>query len=188
MPSSPDMGMGMATATTTSSASFALDAVTTEAASAASGSGSMGHSSSMSMGGMSSYLHFGIGDPFLASSFTPAGTSGYVAVMFLLMLLAILQRLLLAFTANAGRKLSAHVQPSYRAESDTKSGSWIEVGEDVRPAEDLATRLKVSVPRAISRGLLQVLNAAMGFLVLVPPSPIVKFVLTQAMMAACSVS
>jgi len=118
------------------------------------------------MGVMSSTLHFGIGDPFVASFFTPASTSGYVAAMFLLMLLAILQRLLLAFTAKASHKLSAHVQPSYRAEPDTKSGSWVEIEEDVRPAEDLATRLKASVPRAIARSLLQVLNAVMGFLVM----------------------
>ncbi|KAF2178464.1 hypothetical protein K469DRAFT_718274 [Zopfia rhizophila CBS 207.26] len=86
--------------------------------------------------------------------------------MFLLMLLAVLQRFLLVFTAKMSHKLSAHIQPSYQAEPDRKSGSWIEVGEDVRPAEDLATRLKVSVPRAIARSLLQVLNAAMGFLVM----------------------
>lgn len=159
------MATAMTTATATSSDSFALHAMATEAASAGAGSGSMGQSASMGMGGMASYLHFGVGDAFVAPLFTPAETSAYVGVMFLLMLLAVLQRLLLPFTAMMNHKLSAHVQPSYQAEQDRKSESWIQIDEDVRPAEDLATRLKVSIPRAIARSLLQVLNAAVGFLV-----------------------
>ena len=160
MPNSPDTAMAPATAT--SSASLALDVEATDAALA---SASMGQSASMGMGGMNSYLHFGFGDSFIASFFTPMETSGYVAVIFLLMLLAVLQRVLQAFTAKTDHKLSEQVKPPHRAEPDTKVGSWIEIEEDVRSAENLSMRLKAPVPRAIATSLLQVLNAAMGFLV-----------------------
>jgi len=168
MPTSSGMVMIMSTAAATHSESLAHGAVATATASAA--SGSMGQSGTMggmgSMGGMFSYLHFGVGDAFLASFFTPMDTSGYATIIFLLMLLAAMQRFLLASTAKVSLKLSAHTEPSYPAEQDRKSGIWIETGEDVRPAEDLGTRLKVSVPRAIAGSLLEVLNAAMGFLVM----------------------
>ncbi|PVI03070.1 hypothetical protein DM02DRAFT_652871 [Periconia macrospinosa] len=171
MPTSSSMAMTMSTAAATHSEALAHDVVATAAASAA--SGSTGHSGSMggmggmgSMGGMSSYLHFGIGDAFLGSFFTANDTSAYVAIIFLLVLLAAMQRFLLALTAKMNPKHSAHAEPSYPAEQDQKSGMWIETGEDVRPAADLATRLQVSVPRAISRSLLHVLNTAMGFLVM----------------------
>ncbi|KAH8714052.1 Ctr copper transporter family-domain-containing protein [Phaeosphaeriaceae sp. PMI808] len=156
MPTSSEM------ATATGSDSLAHDAVATAAASA--GSGSMAQSASME--GMASYLHFGTGDAFIASFLTPAEPSAYVGVMLLLVLLAVLQRFLQAFTAKMNHELSANVQPSHQVEPDGKNGNWIEIGEGVHPAKDPAMRLKGSVPRAIARSLLQVFNAATGYLVM----------------------
>jgi len=45
-------------------------------------------SSSMSMQAMSSSVHFGLGDPFFASFLTPVNSTGYVALLFLLMMLS----------------------------------------------------------------------------------------------------
>merc|ERR1711964_785062 len=81
------MSMPMATPTPTTagiaSASFVTAALETSSSSMGGG-----------MQGMSSFVHFGFGDPFLASFLTPVNMAGYFALLFLMATLSFLARVL----------------------------------------------------------------------------------------------
>jgi hypothetical protein len=120
------------------------------------------NSGSMEMGGMSSFIHFGLGDSFFASFFTPTQASGYVAVMLLLMMLSFSQRLLIVVEKKTTQKLRHQARPADYEGQKSKSGSWVETTEDPRPGGGL---MSTFIIRALFQSGLQVLNAALGFLV-----------------------
>ncbi|KEF54281.1 uncharacterized protein A1O9_09447 [Exophiala aquamarina CBS 119918] len=115
------------------------------------------------MQGMQSSIHFGIGDTFFAPFFTPTQVSGYVAVMLFLVMLSFSQRLLMAVEAKAAKKL--HQQPQTTAdveENPAKTGIW---SETVNP-ESSGGPGSSFISRALIKSVLQVLNASLGFLVM----------------------
>jgi len=115
------------------------------------------------MQGMPSSIHFGVGDTFFAPFFTPTQVSGYVAVMLFLVMLSFSQRLLMAVEAKAAKKL--HQQPQMPAdveENPAKTGIWFET---VNP-ESSGGLGSSFISRALIKSVLQVLNASLGFLVM----------------------
>merc|ERR1711964_768069 len=75
-----------------------------------------------------SFVHFGFGDPFLASFLTPVNMAGYFALLFLMATLS-LARVLSIASDKADKKwrVLAHIHP---AESGPGSGSWMEKDEE----------------------------------------------------------
>ncbi|KIV94128.1 hypothetical protein PV10_05276 [Exophiala mesophila] len=116
----------------------------------------------MQMQGMSSFIHFGLGDPFFARLLTPTHASGYVAVMLFLMMLSFGQRLLMVVETKAAQNLH-HARPADDEGQVSKSGSWVEIAEDVQPSGRFMSRFIV---RALLKSGLKVLDAALGFLVM----------------------
>ncbi|PVH78954.1 hypothetical protein DL98DRAFT_589921 [Cadophora sp. DSE1049] len=151
-----------AAATTTTSASSIAAAV--ESSSAAHPAAD---SSSMSMQAMSTSVHFGLGDPFFASFLTPVNSSGYVAVLFLLMMLSFLQRGLPLLSNKANYDCKVPERAEHQAKLEVGSGSWMEKDEEKQPAmrsPNKAIGSKVSL--LIGKSMLQVLSAAVGYLIM----------------------
>jgi len=156
--------MAMPTPTTAdiASASFVAAALETSTApTAMAGSSSVGGG----MQGMSSFVHFGFGDPFLASLLTPITVAGYLALLFLLAMLSFLSRVLLIASDKADKKwrVPAHVHTS---ESGPGSGSWI---KDEEKQLETASPNKVtglSASLLVARSMLKVLNAAVAYLIM----------------------
>ena len=182
------MSMPMATPTPTTagiaSASFVTAALETSTAPMAmAGSSSMGGG----MQGMSSFVHFGFGDPFLASFLTPVNMAGYFALLFLMATLSFLARVLSIASDKADKKwrVLAHIHP---AESGPGSGSWMEKDEEKQL--EIASPNKVTGLGAsllIARSMLKVLNAAVAYLMYVLKTPTIKFPgLTKSIMVVCS--
>jgi len=154
------MDAATAAATTTNSASSVAAAL--ESSSAAH---LAADSSSTSMQAMSTSVHFGLGDPFFASFLTPVNSSGYVAVLFLLMMLSFLQRGLSLLSNKADYDWQVPERAEHRAKLEVGSGSWMEKDEEKQPAmrpPNKVIRSKVSL--LIGRSMLQVLSAAVGYL------------------------
>lgn len=125
-------------------------------------------SSSMNMQAMSSSVHFGLGDPFFASFLTPVDSTGYVAILFLLMMLSFLQRGLSLLSNKADHNWQVPEHAEHRAELEVSSGSWMEKDEEKQPA--MSPPKKVIESKAsllIGRSMLKVLSAAVGYLVYV---------------------
>merc|ERR1712225_29702 len=179
------MPMAMPTPTTAGIASASFVAAALETSTART---TMGASSSVvgAMQGMSSFVHFGFGDPFLASLLTPVNMAGYLALLFLLAMLSFLSRVLLIASDKADKKwwVPAHVHTS---ESGPGSGIWI---KDEEKQLETASPNKVTVLSAsllIARSMLKVLNAAVAYLMYVLKTPTIKFPgLTKSIMVVCS--
>jgi len=123
-------------------------------------------SDSMNMQGMASFLHFGLGDPFLISFFTPTTAASYVAICFFFAMLTVLQRILQFFITKLDRKWHMHFRHAH-VEPVPKSGSWVATMD----ADELdQTSTTTFNARLIVKILLHVLNTVLGFLVYVAPA------------------
>ena len=123
-------------------------------------------SDSMNMQGMASFLHFGLGDPFLISFFTPTTAAGYVAICFFFAMLTFLQRILQFFITKLDRMWHMQFQRAH-GEPVPKSGSWVATMD----ADELdQTSTRTFNARLIVKILLHVLNTVLGFLVYVAPA------------------
>jgi len=156
------MTMTMATATTSASSLVAAALETSSAPLP------VADSSSMSMQTMSPFVHFSLGDPFLTSILTPMNSAGYVAILFLLMMLSFLQRSLSVLSDKADQKCQVSAHAAHRAELEPSSGSWMEKDEEKQPITRLPNKVTVlKASRLIGRSMLVVLNAAVGYMVYV---------------------
>ncbi|KAH7378626.1 Ctr copper transporter family-domain-containing protein [Cadophora sp. MPI-SDFR-AT-0126] len=156
------MGTATAAATATNSASSVIAALETSSAALPAAD-----SSSMSMQAMPSSVHFGLGDPFFASFLTPVNSTGYVAILFLLMMLSFLQRGLSLLSNKADHNWELPERTEHQAELEVGSGSWMEKDE----AKQLTLRspnkvIGSKVSLLIGRSMLQVLSAAVGYLIM----------------------
>ncbi|OBT56706.1 hypothetical protein VE04_03770 [Pseudogymnoascus sp. 24MN13] len=124
------------------------------------------NSSSMSMQAMSSSIHFSLRDPFFGSFLTPVDATGYVAVLFLLMMLSFLQRGLSLLSDKADRNSQLLSHAEHPPELEVGSGSWMEKNEGKQP--DIRSKNKVMGSKAsllLGRSMLKVLTAGVGYLV-----------------------
>lgn len=157
------MDTATAILTGTSSASIVAAALETSSSPLATG-----NSLSMSMQAMSSSVHFGLGDPFFASFLTPVNSTGYVALLFFLVMLSFLQPGLSLLSNKADHNWQVAEHAEHRAGLEVGSGSWMEKDEEEQPAMSPLNKIigsKASL--LISRSMIKVLGAAVGYLVYV---------------------
>jgi len=94
-------------------------------------------------------------------------SAGYVAILFLLMMLSFLQRSLSVLSDKADQKCQVSAHAAHRAELEPSSGSWMEKDEEKQPITRLPNKVTVlKASRLIGRSMLVVLNAAVGYMVM----------------------